>query len=164
MISMNTKSKDVQRLENYLSAKGIEGIEIIDKGNGHIQVKGKLLVNWYPTSKEKSAYIAGTRKKFIGVSYKSVINMALTAPPICRNEKKRKPNRKRRKRLIEKDPYCYWCKQKGAKTFLTLENSTADHVIPLHRGGLDNMNNLVLSCEDCNLERGHDMPEMKGKK
>jgi 5-methylcytosine-specific restriction endonuclease McrA len=44
---------------------------------------------------------------------------------------------------------------------LTLDTSTMDHVIPLHRGGLDNANNRVLACEPCNSKRGHDMPELK---
>lgn len=51
---------------NDLNFAKKNNVQIIDKGNGHIQLKGKLLVNYYPESKFKTAYISGmknSRKK-----------------------------------------------------------------------------------------------------
>jgi len=151
-----------QEIDSYVKNKGIK-VSVKELPNGHVQIKGNLLVNYYPDSKDRTAYVAGTREGFKHVGHKQAVTMALKIPVIKKNNKPRKSNRKRRMKLLANSPYCYWCIQKGSETKLTLETSTADHVIPLHRGGLDNMNNIVLSCEPCNTERGHDMPEIKRK-
>jgi 5-methylcytosine-specific restriction endonuclease McrA len=48
---------------------------------------------------------------------------------------------------------------KGAKclycdNILTPENATADHIIPISKGGNNTQVNLVVCCKDCNTERG----------
>jgi len=131
------------------------GVEFIDRGNGHIQLKGKLLVNYYPESKMRSAYVAGTREKKTYVSPKEAVLMALKPPPIKKNTKKRRNTLPIRKRLLKKSPFCHWC-----QTPLTIETATLEHIIPLHRGGLDNENNMALACKPCNEKRGHNMPEL----
>ena len=40
------------------------GFQLIEKPNGHFQINGKLLVNYYPFSKDKTAYIAQTKNGF----------------------------------------------------------------------------------------------------
>lgn len=135
------------------------GLELISKPNGHYQIKGHLLVNYYPFSKQKTAYVAGTKngKKF--ASIKEAVEMALTAPDkVAKNDqdKRGKNNRKKRAALIKKGvTSCFWCNEP-----LTLDNSTLEHKIPLARGGLDNANNRTLACHDCNNGRGHNMPEL----
>ena len=134
------------------------GLSVKDCGNGHVQIiGGPLLVNYYPTSKRRSVYIAGTTRSYDHVTPEKAVAMCFEVPATRRefNANRKKGYRPIRKKLLAKDPHCYWC-----RTPLTLDTSTADHVIPLHRGGLDNNNNIVLACAPCNNKRGHDMPEL----
>lgn len=41
---------------------------------------------------------------------------------------------------------CYYCGKHS-------QNGHVDHVIPLSRGGTDNLENLVWSCQECNLSK-----------
>jgi 5-methylcytosine-specific restriction endonuclease McrA len=133
------------------------GAEVLDRGNGHFQIRGRLLVNYYPLSKKRSAYVAGTTRAETHVSPTQAVAMAFDAPHLAgKPTKRRKSTRFRRRCLIKsKGPNCHWC-----QALLTLDTSTIDHVIPLSRGGLDNANNIVLACEPCNHARGNAMPEI----
>jgi hypothetical protein len=117
-------------------------------------------VNYYPLSKKRTAYVAGTTFGKTHVTPEQAVAMAFVPPPIPPRQlrEKRKGNsRAIRARMLRKSHKCHWCKKP-----LSINTSTIDHVIPLHRGGLDNANNRVLACEPCNRERGHAMPELKG--
>ena len=57
--------------------------------------------------------------------------------------------RRLRLRLLEADPFCFYC---GG--FLTVEWSTLDHVKPRSEGGPDEEWNLLLSCRRCNRRKG----------
>ena len=132
------------------------GVEYTDKGNGHIQLRGPLLVNYYPTSKNKSAYVAGTKKAAKHVTPEQALDMCFEAPVSQGVKDKRSGNsRRKRAQMLKKIDKCYWC-----KTPLTLDTSTLEHKIPLHRGGLDNANNRTLACLKCNSDRGCNMPEL----
>jgi len=137
------------------------GLKVVDRGQGHLQiVGGPLLVNYYPLAKKRSAYVAGTTSRRVGVTPEQVVEMAFHPPPIASKEMKveRKGNYRPLKRRMfagRKQVKCHWC-----PTMITLDEATIDHVIPLHRGGLDNANNRVLACEPCNNRRGHAMPEL----
>lgn len=132
------------------------GVDYLDHGNGHIQLVGPLTVNYYPNSKNKSAYIAGTKKGFKQVTPEEAFKMCFEAPQANGVKCKRSKNtRKIRKALFKRSNKCHWCKKS-----LTLDTSTIEHVIPLARGGLENANNRVLACFECNKERGNDMPEL----
>jgi 5-methylcytosine-specific restriction endonuclease McrA len=51
-----------------------------------------------------------------------------------------------RRLVLERDGYtCHWCR--GPAT-------TADHLVPLARGGASTEENLVAACGDCNSRRG----------
>jgi 5-methylcytosine-specific restriction endonuclease McrA len=145
-------------ISQLVSAAQGRGLSIRECANGHCQiVGGPLLVNYYPLSKRRSAYIAGTTKRFEHVTPERAVAMAFE-PPVVRREHvvtRKGKYRALRRRLLRKDPHCHWC-----RCDLTLDTSTADHVIPLRRGGLDNPNNIVLACEPCNNKRGHAMPEL----
>jgi CRISPR/Cas system Type II protein with McrA/HNH and RuvC-like nuclease domain len=56
------------------------------------------------------------------------------------------------KEFIEqnKNATCIYCDSK-----LTLNNATADHIIPISDGGNNCQVNLVVCCKDCNNERGN---------
>lgn len=60
--------------------------------------------------------------------------------------------RANRNRIYKRDNYeCVYC---GSTRHLTL-----DHVIPKSRGGRNDWNNLVTSCQKCNLKKADRTPE-----
>lgn len=65
-----------------------------------------------------------------------------------------------RQQLADRDGYkCHYCRcsltrAKGGKP-LSGRNKTIDHKIPKCLGGTDDLENLVLACYTCNIERGH---------
>jgi hypothetical protein len=147
-------------LEQLASSRGLK---VVDRGQGHIQLTGgPLLVNYYPLAKKRSAYVAGTTGRRVGVTPEQVVEMCFNAPTVngtARIDPRSGKSRNKRRVMMagRKQAKCHWC-----PTMITLDTSTIDHVIPLYRGGLDNANNRVLSCEPCNNRRGHAMPELKG--
>jgi 5-methylcytosine-specific restriction endonuclease McrA len=135
------------------------GVEYTEKPNGHVQLKGPLLVNYYPNSKSKSAYVAGTKKATKNVTAEQALDMCFEAPVLqaARPEKRSNKSREKRRKMISRGvTSCYWCKEP-----ITLDTSTIEHIVPLARGGLDNANNRTLACKPCNEARGCDMPELK---
>lgn len=54
-----------------------------------------------------------------------------------------------------KEVLCHWCKQAFAP-----DACHADHVIPLSRGGLHDLTNLVIACAACNVKKHARMPEV----
>jgi hypothetical protein len=136
------------------------GATVKDCGDGHYQIRGRLLVNYWPLSKKRSAHVAATTHGKHNVSPTEAVQMAFTPPPIAPVHKKdaRDPGKSKtiRRQLFKKNGnLCHWCKCR-----LSLRTSTVEHVIPLARGGLDNANNRVLACGPCNHRRGSDMPEI----
>ena len=134
-------------------------LEVIKKMNGHYQLTGgKFLVNYYPHSKKRTAYIAGTFKSISNVSPVEAIKMCFDQPKSQGiNHKRANNSRRKRAALFRKGiNSCYWCNKK-----LTLDTSTLEHIIPLASNGLDNANNRTLACAECNHSRGCNMPELK---
>ena len=139
------------------------GAKVIDRGNGHYQIRGSLLVNYYPESRKRSAYIAGTTGKRVHVTPAEAVDMAFEAPCNPARKARRRSNYKGLKRKLWNSGKrrCRWCLIQ-----LTMEphkpnSATLEHIIPLARGGLDNINNMDLACEKCNQDRGSDMPELE---
>lgn len=66
---------------------------------------------------------------------------------------------KRRLRIAEEQSWlCFWCRRKMVPTDpngtpVTPLTLTADHIIPLSRGGYNAKLNLVAACSQCNLAR-----------
>lgn len=150
------EKRDYYELECFAARNNVK---VIDRGGGHIQLKGKLLVNYYPDSKKKTAYIAGMNGGAKQVATEKAVLMA-NEPPFSNGfTEKRKGNYKGSKnKLLKKHPFCCWCGEE-----LNTRIATLEHIIPLSRGGLNNMNNYALACEPCNSKRGSDMPELEGK-
>ena len=134
-----------------------QDIDLVELPNGHFQIKGKLLVNYYPDSKKRTCYVAGTVQGKRACTPRQAIEMANTAPEVSHKKDSRSGgSRAKRAALIKKGVTdCRWCKKP-----LTLDDSTLEHVIPLNRGGLDNANNRTLACADCNHDRADGMPEL----
>jgi len=127
--------------------------------HGHVQIKGGLLlVNYYPNSKNRTAYIGQTKKGVRHVSPIQAVQMAIEQPKMTGEKVKRKSRLKWKIKRLKKQPNCCWCNKP-----MHLDNSddalyaTIEHVVPLIRGGLDNYNNIKLACNKCNSERGHNM-------
>lgn len=152
------------------------GLTVLKCTEWHFQVHGgAVLVNWYPHSKKRSAYIAGTIAGVEFCTAAEVIKLAqgktltdgVRAPPM-RSSKRRKALTNHKLRMMLKHPYCHWC---GKRVFDPrvdgpcdpLLVATVDHVIPRSKGGLDHSNNYVLACHGCNQARRDDMPKMKEK-
>lgn len=135
------------------------GATLRDCGNGHFQIVGRLMVNYYPLSKKCSAYVAGTTHGKGHVTPKEAVEMAFAPPPLApktKQDTRRSKSRSKRVNMIRRNGnLCHWCKCE-----LTVDTSTIEHVVPIARGGLDNSNNRVLACKPCNSARGHDMPEL----
>lgn len=132
------------------------GIEVKDCGKGHYQILGKILVNYYPLSKSRTAYIAKTNKGLKDVSPVKAFEMSQEVPTgLDPTPRKKSGYTKIKKALYKKTKNCYWCKSK-----LTCAEATVDHVVPLSKGGLDHHTNRVLCCFDCNQKRGNKMPEI----
>lgn len=139
---------------------GQYGVRVEEKGPGHYQIHGPLLVHYWPHSRNRTAYVNNTRTKKTEVSPAEAVKMAVTLPPFEKLKGRRKStlHARKRKRWIKDRGVCHWCGDP-----VTEENATIDHVIPLGRGGIDNCANMVLACRDCNEWRGHDMPEIAEK-
>lgn len=54
-----------------------------------------------------------------------------------------------KRRLLEQDNHCHWC-----GSTLTMATATTEHLVPLSKGGTNEVKNLALACEKCNHERG----------
>ena len=126
----------------------------------HWQIRGgKFCVNFYPFKDGgPSFYINGMNS---GSRHQITLADAIAAvksPPIDklhrRTRERKKSYRGAKRRLLQVNPFCYWCKNSLGSTTATL-----DHMIPLGIGGTNGTDNFVLACEGCNHDRGNAMPE-----
>ena len=131
------------------------GIELVERPNGHYQLKGKQLVNYYPNSEAKKAYIAGTKAGIKHVTPAEAVAMTTQCVQLDKKDQRKKSYRNERAMLFERQKNCHWC-----GCVLTIETATLEHIYPLSKGGLDNPNNYTLACEPCNTKRGNSMPEL----
>lgn len=148
-------------------AAAARGLRVVQCSEHHFQIiGGPLLVNYYPTSKKRSAYVAGTRAAKDHVTPEQACEMTSAPPKINKAEKKRPQLTRHKRRMMKKSRHCYWCK---VMTFDPEIDgpcepnivATVDHKIPRSRGGLDHSNNYVLACKKCNERRANEMPELK---
>jgi 5-methylcytosine-specific restriction endonuclease McrA len=160
-----------RNLETELRDAAAErGITVTHRGNGHFQINGPLLVNWYPFSKRRTAYVQCTTRGVHHATIAQAIAMAFEAPPIATADRKvQRGNQTRyarwRARMWKKGfRSCHWCSGPMNRIHQHPKQATVDHKIPLDRGGLDNPNNWVMAHAVCNHTRGHDMPELGEKR
>lgn len=66
-----------------------------------------------------------------------------------------KQKNSRKRQLVERYGYesrCFWCGK-----LLPIEQLTLDHLLPISRGGSNNLENLRLACLPCNQGRGNSL-------
>ena len=144
--------------EELLKAVEQEGLSVVERGAGHFQIRGGvLLVNYYPGSKKRSAYIEGMVKAHHYVTPKQAVQLALNPRGIPTKQKRRKTYVNIKMRLYRETDVCYRC----GKPIIVFEDATLEHKVPLSQGGLDNINNMALAHEKCNWLHGNRMPEKK---
>jgi 5-methylcytosine-specific restriction endonuclease McrA len=73
--------------------------------------------------------------------------------------KKRHPNWKERKwlqrqLLTREGGLCIYCNEQVNLIHDDPKQATLDHVLPVSKGGLTKLDNLVLACAECNAEKG----------
>jgi 5-methylcytosine-specific restriction protein A len=149
------------------AAAAARGASVNVLPNGHFQIKGSLLVNYYPFAKKRTAYIAATTRGIHHTTISQAVALAFAVPPIAdAHAKDARANSKRYRRWTRRMwnagfRDCFWCAVAMNRVPGHPQQMTCDHRIPLARGGLDNPNNWVPACRKCNQERGHAMPEMR---
>jgi 5-methylcytosine-specific restriction endonuclease McrA len=142
--------------KDLLQAADREGLVVEERDFGHFQIKGGiLLVNYYPYSRRRSAYIEGMVKAHHHVTPEEAVRMALRPKPIPTQQERRRTYIKIKSKLYRISDQCYQCKQ----PILVFKDATLEHKVPLSQGGLDNENNMALSHEKCNKDAGNKMPE-----
>jgi 5-methylcytosine-specific restriction endonuclease McrA len=48
-------------------------------------------------------------------------------------------------RFLEHGPFCHYCNRR-----VTLDSAIREHLVPICRGGADELSNIVPACDDCN--------------
>ncbi len=126
----------------------------------HWQIRGgKFCVNFYPFKDGgPSFYVNGMNS---GSRHRVTAADAIAAankPPVNklhrRTRQRKRSYRGIKRRLLRNHPFCHWCKKQ-----LDFTTATADHLIPLSKGGTNGIDNFVLACEDCNHDRRNTMPD-----
>ena len=138
-------------MKAFAKFKGIvekAGLEALDYGNNHWQIKGgAVMVNYYPST--RTAYANGTVRGIKDCSVGKAIDLAKSGPKSSLEKAKRFGNyQKDKDRLMRINPRCRWC-----GTLLTEKTATIDHIIPLGKGGSNRHDNLTLACEPCNKSK-----------
>lgn len=146
-------------------AAAVHGLQVVEKGIGHFQiVGGVLLVNYYPESRQRTAYIQGMAASHKHVTPEAAVLLSVQPNGLPgRGTRRRRGGakyRKKREKLYLTIKNCYRC----GLPMLTFADTSLEHKVPLSQGGLDNINNMTLSHPKCNHEAGNKMPRgIQGK-
>ncbi len=125
----------------------------------HWQIRGGIaVVNLHLGKDGITLYVQGMAK---GRRLKVLADISTAAKQVTRSNGK--ANRKQSYREVKRrkwraakrngQPCCHWCKA----AFASFEDTTADHVVPLSKGGSNGDDNIVLSCDSCNQSRGNNV-------
>ena len=128
-------------------------VDVIEKRPGHFQIRGKFLINYWPDSKKRTAYVAGTSISERNVTPEMAVKMAndfkgydIKVPRKSRNRLK-----KRMRLAVKQKAICSIC----LKPINNITIARTDHIIPLSKGGLDNNNNKQLVHNYCDIKKGN---------
>lgn len=122
----------------------------------HIQLKALHTVNVYES--KSTFYINGmvSKEVFDPSDLMFLINLAKGAKNFSYTKEKavRKSFKKGRRRAIwQRNPVCYYCHD----LIENYNDATIEHRIPISRGGSNRPDNLALSHNKCNQERGNNI-------
>lgn len=129
-----------------------KNLEANDCGNGHWQViGGKLLVNYYPFARRgATVYVAGSKNSCKGSDDVAISSALGSIKKVDGDYRKKTGYTKFKIRMLKKNPFCHWC-----KCSLDHKTATVNHKVPLALGGMNNPNNYVLACKECNSEKAN---------
>lgn len=132
----------------------------IRKCGSHVQILGgAAVVNFYNGNNGTTIYIQGTAKGRKVSTASEVIAAALGNVSGSEKAERKRNYRsmKRRKWKTEERKtgrvQCHWC----GRQFVSFAETTADHVIPLSKGGSNGYDNIVLACNPCNTARSNNV-------
>lgn len=126
----------------------------------HWRIEGGAFdVNFYPT--RGTVYVNGMAAKGRAYTVADLIAIARSGPSWTPTVKAARTKYRHAKTVLARiQKHCFWC---GCE-FTKEVRPTADHLIPLSRGGSNALDNLVLACAPCNERRKNDLPPaMKGR-
>jgi 5-methylcytosine-specific restriction endonuclease McrA len=121
----------------------------------HWQINGAILINHYPMSKKRTAYIQNTTGGISNVTPSQALKWAANPESIPRNLLPKATSRKRnyksakRKLIAQGIDKCFWCKK------ALNDDVTIEHIVPLSIGGLDCKSNWSLAHKKCNQDQGN---------
>lgn len=84
------------------------------------------------------------------LKYKNLENIVIIALKYNGKNVKRRTNGYAKDFIRDKVINCLYC-----ETELTNENATTDHIVPISHKGNNCLVNLVICCQNCNVERGN---------
>lgn len=131
-----------------------DGVKVVQVSEYHWQIHGLILINHYPLSKNKTAYIQNTTAGIKKVTPKQALAWASKPSLIPRKKlpattKRRSSYKSAKKKLRSKGiTDCFWCGKP------LLDDCTIEHIVPLSKGGLDCESNWALAHEKCNQKHG----------
>ncbi len=139
------------------------GICIRDLGEGFLEIRSSSIrVAHWPEL--QLCYVSHHRDPWRRGDLAEAVRLAATPPEATGRRRKRHRGSPRGARavVLEREACaaghrCHWCRR-----HLEADEVTLDHLIPVGRGGLDEAENLVPCCADCNQARADDMPELEG--
>lgn len=121
----------------------------------HIQLRALYIVNVYEGKSKYYVSGANLSSYFSKAKPMHLINVALgkNETAVSPKTKREKISAGTKRNLWQKSKDCFFCKRR----IESFSEASIEHVIPLGKGGSNRMNNLALSHEKCNHERGNSM-------
>ena len=140
---------DSALLEKKCKAAGLEFRRHTDF---HLSVRGRFLVNIYPTTGR--AHLKGGQRSGCVQSVEQVIELAQGDAAVNVGDlAKRRQMTSSKRQLWRHSHICGLCKE----PIDSFEEATVDHIIPRARGGSNRFDNLQLAHEQCNQGKGCDL-------
>jgi hypothetical protein len=150
---MGTRKVDLTEFElDLYKAAADNGMTAKKCGAVHFHLKGIFLLNIYPTT--KSVYVQGANHKTTFTSIHDLLALAKGEKDlsgVTKGKRKDLGKGKRRQLWENGERNCFVCGEK----FHFFHEATLEHKIPLSKGGSNRTDNLGLSHESCNHERGN---------
>jgi len=121
----------------------------------HWQVRGGIaMVNVYRRKDGFSIHTAGMGKGRKVSTPSEVVDAATTFRPAQKTAVRicyRRMKNRKWDRIVNRGgkPRCHWCQS----LFQCRADATADHVVPVSKGGSNGDDNIVLACGKCNTKR-----------